>query len=315
VAAAWLYAVDPFSKRFATLILTEGLAPLLVVAALLAFVKAVREGSYRWWGTCGALAAALTLVRPFFVIAIPLIAAAALFRAETKRRDAFRLLAAAACAALVLGPWLARNATVVGRPVISTWGFGINLLLAARGEGLHRPVGVVQRDPAFLADRRKAAPLAASPSGIRDDPDARARSQLREDEALRDTALSVYERRLRHAPFDVAGEWLYRAYFLWQAHADRVQYPAHSAQLLVLRVLDWLTVALAIAGVSMAIRIPGAGRAAGAFVVIYTAVSAVMHVEPRYSDPLRGLLLGFVALALVQLVLRVRQRSQKLPAR
>jgi hypothetical protein len=73
-------ALDPFTKHYVTRILSEVLAGFLVAVTAYAFVRAWQERSARWWAATGAAAAALTLTRPLFVLAIPLLALAALPR-------------------------------------------------------------------------------------------------------------------------------------------------------------------------------------------------------------------------------------------
>ena len=83
------------------------------------------------------------------------------------------------------------------------------------------------------------------------------------------------------------------------AHEDWVQ---PSWLLPLLRAVDWLTLALAAAGAALAFRLGGAGRALALFLVLFTLVNAVHHVEARYAMPVRGLYVAFVALALLGLL-------------
>src|SRR5215208_3785776 len=77
LAAALLYALDPYSKHYVTLIVTETLATVVAVATAYAFTRAWDERATLCWAASGAGAAALTLVRPAFVLAIPLVVVAA----------------------------------------------------------------------------------------------------------------------------------------------------------------------------------------------------------------------------------------------
>jgi hypothetical protein len=45
-----------------------------------------------------------------------------------------------------------------------------------------------------------------------------------------------------------------------------------------------------------------------AFLILFTLVSATAYVEPRYSIPLRGVLLALAALAIIELMARARHR-------
>src|SRR5256714_8637399 len=101
--ARLLYAVDPYSKRYVSIVLTEVLATFLAVAAAYAFVRARQERSAAWWAATGGLIAALTPTRPLFALAIPLGAGAA-FAARARRGT----LPPPPAHLLLLRPWLRR---------------------------------------------------------------------------------------------------------------------------------------------------------------------------------------------------------------
>ncbi|MDX6511814.1 MAG: hypothetical protein QOE36_1318, partial [Gaiellaceae bacterium] len=67
-------------------------------------------------------------------------------------------------------------------------------------------------------------------------------------------------------------------------------------------------------GILLAVRGGGPARALGIFLLLYTALNAVHHVEARYGTPLRGLVLAFAALALARLAGRIRPARTSLPA-
>ena len=67
----------------------------------------------------------------------------------------------------------------------------------------------------------------------------------------------------------------------------------------MLRLLDALLVALALAGALIAVRRGGAGLAVVVFLAAYTFVIATHHVEARFAIPLRGVFLSLVALAVL----------------
>jgi len=252
----------------------------------------------------GALVAALTLVRPVFVIALPLALLAALLRPPQRLRGA---LAATLAAGLLLVPWLAWTNHVTGKPVLSNWGEGFNLLLAAHGEGLGHEAAEIESERAFLAELAASRRTAPTTTRLLHDPYAHPRYLERADTELRTHARSLYWQRFKHDPLEVVWENLYRNYFLWTAHHD--WYQPHGTGLLALQALDWILLALAGAGIALALRGRGAPAAVAIFLVVYSITLSTHHVEARFSMPLRGLFLAYVAYALAELARRRRLRA------
>ena len=91
-----LYAVDPWSKHYVALVLSETVAATVAIALLYAFTRAWERPTWARWLGAGALAGALALVRAVFVIGPVLLVLAALVRSGTTRE---RLTRAAATAA------------------------------------------------------------------------------------------------------------------------------------------------------------------------------------------------------------------------
>jgi 4-amino-4-deoxy-L-arabinose transferase-like glycosyltransferase len=299
-------ALDPFTKHYVTRILSEVLAGFLFAVTAYAFVRAWEERSARWWAATGTAAAALTLTRPLFALAIPLLAVAALPRP--------RLLAALLAGfLLLLAPWLGWTAAATGRPTLSSFGEGWNLLLAAHGEGLHHTAVQVERSASYRRDFDSVHRFAPTAQELRTEPDAHPRYLVTADSEQRRLATNLYLDRLRHEPWQVAWEVIYRSYFLWEAHEDWVQ---PGWLLPFLRALDWVSLALAVAGGWLALRAGGAARALGIFLLVFTFVNGVHHVEARYAMPVRGLYLAFATLALFQLWARHSPRTgRNTPAR
>jgi 4-amino-4-deoxy-L-arabinose transferase-like glycosyltransferase len=299
-------ALDPFPKHYVTRILSEVLAGFLVAVTAYAFVRAWQERSARWWAATGVAVAALTLTRPLFGLAIPLLLLAALPR--------LRLLGAVlAGSALLLAPWLGWTAAATGRPALSSFGEGWNLLLAAHGEGLHHTAVQVERSASYRRDFLSVHRFAPAAQQLRTDPDAHPRYLVKADSAQRRLAKNLYLHRLGHEPWQVAWEVVYRSYFLWEAHEDWVQ---PGWLLPFLRALDWLSLALAALGGWLAWRGGGAARALAVFLVVFTLVNGLHHVEARYAMPVRGLYLAFAALALFHLWARRSPRTgRNTPAR
>ena len=303
LAAAALYAADPYSKHYVPLVLTEALAGVLVLAAAYALTRAWQERAPAWWGAAGALAAALTLTRAVFVVAVPLVVLAAFLR--------HRIRAAAAAfgtAAILLVPWLAWTGSVTGRPVLANYGEGFNLLVAAHGEGYGRPFEEVTADRRFLRDFMRPHDSFPTPAELRGDPEAHPRYVLEADRGQRAAARAEYRRRLGDEPLQVAWENVYRMGFLWSAHHDWYQ-PERAWLRSLLAAVDWLALLLAAAGLAVVLRRGGPARAVGVFLLAYTVVLGTHHVEARFAMPVRGLMLAFVVLALSELapILRARR--------
>lgn len=300
LVAAWLYALDPWSKRYAVLLLSETLAGFVAIACAYAFTRAWQERSVRWWAAAGALAGSLALVRAVFVLAVPLVVLAALVRASPAGERLRGALAATAAAVLLLAPWLGWTTAATGRTVMAAWGEGYNLLWAAHGEGYGRPASEVEASAPFRRDLASVYQLAPTTEELRTDPEAHPRYLARADARLRGLARSLYAERLQDEPLQVVWETAYRAYFLWNAHQD--WYQPGGVALRGLQALDWVLIALALTGLGFALAGGGAARGVAIFVLAYTAVLAAHHVEARFAIPLRGFFLAFVGLALVRLV-------------
>ena len=297
-----LAALDPYTKHYVPRVLSEALAGFVVAVCVYAFVRAWQERSPWWWAATGAATAALTLTRPLFVLAVPLVVLAAL--AIRSWRGA---AACAAAAALLLAPWLTWEGNATGKLTVSSFGEGWNLLIAAHGEGYGDSANEVQRSRAYRDDFASVHRFAPTAHALASDPNAHPRYLVAADAEQRRLARALYWKRLRHEPLTVLGEIAYRGYFLWIAHTDWVQ-PAGFVWLL--RLMDWLTLLLAATGIVLALRTGGAGRALAIFLLVFTAVNALHHVEARYAMPLRGVYCGFIALA--ALSLRVpRERRQE----
>ncbi len=293
-----VYALDPWSKHYVPLVLSETLAGLVVIAGAYVFTRAWQEGRLVQWAALGAVGAGLALVRAVFVFVVPLAVLGALV-AHGARRDRLLRAAATATAALVLlVPWLAWTNHVVGRATMSVWGEGYNLILAASGEGHGRTSAEIEADPEFADRMERIRAGVPSVDELLTDPTAHPRYLSASDEELRSDATDLYADRLADEPLQVASEALYRAWFLWMAHKD--WYQPDGPALAALYALDWLLLALVLAGSVLALRRGGPARGIVVFLAVYTLVLATHHVEARFGIPLRGLYLAFATLALVE---------------
>jgi len=290
-----LVALDPFTKHYVPRVLSEVLAIFLVAAAAYCFARAWQERSWPWWGTLGLTTAALTLTRPLFLFAIPLGIVAALVRSGPPRSRIAAATATAVCAGVLLAPWLAWTHAATGRFAVSSFGEGWNLLIAAHGEGLHRTAVQVENDPSYARDFASVHRFAPPVAALLRDPNAHPHYLVRAESEQRRLALKLYRSRLRDEPFTVLGEIGYRAYFLWMVHEDWIQ---PSWLLPLLKVADWLVLALAAVGIALGLRRDGATRALALFLLAFTVLNALHHVEARYAIPVRSLYLAFVALGL-----------------
>jgi len=306
--AVALYAIDPWSKRYAVLLLSETLAGLVALACAYAFTRAWQERSVRWWAAAGALAASLALVRAVFLLAVPLVVLAALVRSSPAAERLRGALAAAVAATLLLAPWLTWTTAVTGRTVMAAWGEGYNLLWAAHGEGYGRPASDVEASLPFRRDLVSVYHLAPTTEELRTDPEAHPSYLARADARLRGLARVRYSDRLQDEPLQVLWETAYRAYFLWNAHQD--WYQPGGAALRGLQALDWALIVFALAGLAVGLAGGGPARGVAIFLLVYTAVLAAHHVEARFAIPLRGFFLAFAGLAL----LRFSQHARELVA-
>jgi hypothetical protein len=308
LGAEALYALDPWSKHYVALILSETVAALVALAGVYAFTRAYQERAHAWWAATGALAAALTLVRAVFVFTVPLVVIAALLRRGSGRRRLVDGGAALACAAVLLAPWLGWTSWALGKPVLASYGEGFNLLVAAHGEGYGKSFTAVSVEPAFQRDVHAVYRFLPTRDRLLADPSAHPRYLERADRTMRHEAWSLLRQRLRHEPLQVGWEILYRAWYLWAAHED--WYQPSGAALDLLAALDWVTIALGLVGAALALGRGGAARAVAVLLLVYTAVIATHHVEARFAMPLRGLLLAFVAYALAE-ALRLGRRLRR----
>jgi 4-amino-4-deoxy-L-arabinose transferase-like glycosyltransferase len=299
LAATALYVLDPYSKHYVVLILSETLCALLVLACTYAFTRAWSNRAARWWAATGVLAGSVSLVRAVFVLVVPLLVVAVLLRNASAAGRVRAATAVAAGAAVLLVPWLAWTQHVGGRATMAVWGEGYNLLWGAHGEGYGRPASEVEAGAPFQADLRRVHERFPSARELRSDPEAHPRYLASADEELRSRAWSVYRERLGDEPGRVLGEIGYRAGFLWSAHED--WYQPSGAPLRLLELLDGLLILLALAGIALAARCGGAPAAVAVFLLAYTAALVLHHVEARFAIPLRGLLLAFVSRALLEI--------------
>lgn len=129
--AGLLVALDPILLRQSVQVMTETLATLLAVVALLALTAASQKPTWARWAVAGGVLGLASLCRPTF---LPWLVACGMLLVWLGRREAVvslaRVLALVCGAAVVLMPWALRNAVCLGRPVVGTTHGGYTFYLA-----------------------------------------------------------------------------------------------------------------------------------------------------------------------------------------
>jgi hypothetical protein len=129
LVACALVTIDPILLAQSVQVMTETLAALVATLAMLSFTWWARSSSMLAAAVAGAVAGLTVLCRGEFLV-LALAALIAFPFVGVPQRRAWRLMAFAAWAALVVGPWAVRNYNLTGRPVITTTHGGFTLLLA-----------------------------------------------------------------------------------------------------------------------------------------------------------------------------------------
>ena len=242
-ASGALYALDPYSKHYVALLLSEVLAGTLLLACAYAFTCAWRAGSARWWLAAGAAAGALTLTRWSSCWCRSCSSPPACCTRTPARGPG-----AATAAAVLLVPWVAWTWSVANEPLLASYGEGYNLLLAAHGEVSKTQTDVLA-DSAFVRDVEASHESAPGAAAARRPESASAlrRPRRPDDAGVRSTS----GERLSSEPLQVAWEVVYRAFFLWNAHED--WYQPDGVALLGLRMIDWLFLVAAVVGAGIAL--------------------------------------------------------------
>ena len=136
--------------EYAGLLMTEPLSATLLIAAVLAFLRASDDLDWRWAGAAGLLTGALTLVRAEFIVLLVLLPLLALARRPQElRAAALPALAIALGAVLVIAPWTIRNASALDRFVPVSTGGGKTLYI---GTNLEADGDAVKLRAALLAE-------------------------------------------------------------------------------------------------------------------------------------------------------------------
>ena len=125
VWAGWLAALNPFLMFISGYLLTENLYLVFLLGAIAVApnVRAFTAVSWRRSVLCGLMLGLAALTRPSGLPMLEwVLVAVLLFAGAGWRSRIARVALAAAAFALVLSPWLLRNARLVGAPVLTTHG-------------------------------------------------------------------------------------------------------------------------------------------------------------------------------------------------
>jgi 4-amino-4-deoxy-L-arabinose transferase-like glycosyltransferase len=129
VLAAVLVACDPILLHQSTLAMTETLAALLAVVALVLLTAAAETPSPLRAAAAGAALGLAALCRPTFLVWAALVAVLLPWFAATWKERLKVFSALVVTVLVVLSPWIVRNQIHFGRPIASTTHGGFTLLL------------------------------------------------------------------------------------------------------------------------------------------------------------------------------------------
>jgi len=273
------------------------LTPLLLAGLWLALLLA-RRPSYRLAAACGAVFGLIALTGNAGLALLGAAGLALLLTPAGLSQTLRQLALALATLLLVAGPWMWRNAEVLGSPVLNTNG-GFNLYLGNNpaATGMYMSIGDTPRGADWAA-LRKTGEVAASAT-------------------LRADALNW----IASHPTDFATLALRKAAYFWTPPWHQGRDQPSGAEALVRKV--WLVQYLVIVLTALAslpwlgLRRPRAGQAGPAgrnltllwfALLAYTAVHMVFYVIYRYREPIMPLVCVLAAVALEQFVLRRRER-------
>jgi 4-amino-4-deoxy-L-arabinose transferase-like glycosyltransferase len=305
-------AIYPALLEYGGMLMTEQLATTVLAGALLCLLRACEPRRPLPWVGAGLLLGALAMLRPEYVVLIPLLPALALLRLY---REDGRLGRAArwgpaltvGLACLVVLPWTVRNFVVFDRLVPISTGGGQLLY-----EGSYLPAGpdperivpvLLERDPWIGRElgpqpgpiyRGQAVALLAAREHPGEDPDV----------ALRGMALDAYGHALLHEPLRLTGFLAGKAWLAWTAPArDVMRLPYWRA----LQLLLLLTAALGLV-VGLVRRSFEAALLATVFAA-FTLVQMAFIASPRRTLVLVPELGALAGLGVVWGVARLRGDS------
>jgi hypothetical protein len=317
ILAALLQALNPYTARWASTILTEPLTGFLLGWCLAALAWASYRRAILGFAMAGLLAGALVLTRPEYLPWVPAAGILCLVprpRASRAPRPlAGRTLASRArlasgplafilCAAAALAPWTLRNSLTFGKfiPVAS----------GSLGEMLHRGTfegsfpwnGWAWCPPSILSGPKEEAEMRALYGSYIQAQSTGGAEVFAVDRAFMAKALA----RIAAKPADCVRAWLSNIPRLW--YQDYVQIFADPEPSGI-----WILAGLALAAAGLALggfRDP-AILAAASVPAFLSLLYLPLHIEPRYSTPATPLLAALAAYALARAFLALRWAMRK----
>ena len=128
--AAVLVLCDPLLLYQSSLLMSETLATCLVTIGLVALTRVSQTHTWQSAAAAGALLALSALCRPALLVWFMFSAAALWILPIPRRQKCTTIAAFGLCGALVLSPWVIRNALQFKRPIVTTTHGGYTLHLA-----------------------------------------------------------------------------------------------------------------------------------------------------------------------------------------
>ena len=298
VWAGWFAALNPFLIFVCGYLLTENLYLIFLLGALAltATPPGFCKSSLARAALVGALLGLAALSRPSGVPMLEwMLAAALFFGAAPWRHRLTRIALAAVCFGVVMLPWLARNARVVGAPVLTTHG-GMTFY-----QGNNEKVATT---PQW---RGGVAPLEVLPEHDR----LTAMSELERDRA----AWQLGREYLRAHPGEVPSLVFWKLVRYWRLKSDMGLSGIRSGwwfnnQSLAGKLAAQLDVGMIYAAVALPLFLLGLWRTrrrrrdllfAYGGVIIHTAVAVVFFGSLRTRIPVEPMICVFAAAALVTL--------------
>lgn len=150
--AALLVLCDPILLNQSSLIMTETLSTFLAVLTLAALTRASQTDSTGFAFIAGGAMGLAALSRPTFLLWTFFVMIGLIWTARVRARGLLNAAMLLLAAVLVLAPWIIRNYSSLGRPIVATTHGGYTLLLGNNPEfydWLRSPTGAVWNSAAF----------------------------------------------------------------------------------------------------------------------------------------------------------------------